>query len=203
MSRFGFPARMRSRRKRRRRRGVGREILTKKPPWLQIAEDEARRWKGQLESEISKSMNYHQEVGVNIPNLIGNDHPWCASFVNYCLQKTGFKISHPPALARSFLNDPNFLLLDQPIFGAIAVVGNHHVAFIYAYESATRLPILLGGNQSDQINFKRFSGGITYHIPVDYHYHEETLTALKTTSAAKLNTAFGIRLNIKGSNSTR
>lgn len=43
-----------------------------------------------------------------LPNLVGSNHAWCASFVNYCLQEVGYAKSHFPFRARSFIGDSNF-----------------------------------------------------------------------------------------------
>jgi uncharacterized protein (TIGR02594 family) len=172
-------------------------------PWMQIAEREARKWKGATEAEISKSTNYHKEVGIGLADLVGTDHAWCASFVNYCLKQTGFETSTPPCRARSFLDDPNFIKIDKPVFGAIAVISNHHVCLVYANDRYSSKPIVLGGNQSDQINFTVFHEKITYLLPKEFDQAKYAIPGLEKNSAQELNSDFDIARHKKSGDSTR
>ena len=102
----------------------------KRAPWMEHALAEAKRWAGKKEDEISKQTNYHRLVSPKggLSSLVGNSNPWCASFVNWCLQQAGFQISRSPASSQSFLNDKNFIKLDRPVYGAIVVWSNYVVA---------------------------------------------------------------------------
>jgi uncharacterized protein (TIGR02594 family) len=84
--------------------------------------------------------------------------PWCAIFVNACLESVGIRGTRSPA-ARSFEHDPNFVQLSAPAFGAIVTnwrgspaSGLGHVYF-YAGEDAKGI-LALGGNQSDQVCYQ-------------------------------------------------
>ncbi|PLL57301.1 hypothetical protein CWN17_16305 [Klebsiella pneumoniae] len=94
-------------------------------PWMVVAIKEAQKWKGADESIITKKSNYHQLIGYGkmLPNLVGSNHAWCASFVNYCLQEVGYAKSHFPFRARSFIGDSNFFEISKPVYGAIATSG--------------------------------------------------------------------------------
>lgn len=59
------------------------KIDQKQAPWMIIALDEAKKWSGKAEGIITKSRNYHTEIG-GVGNLV--NVPWCASFVNFCLK---------------------------------------------------------------------------------------------------------------------
>lgn len=171
--------------------------------WMNHAESEAKRWKGAREADISKSINYHKEVGINLKDLVGTDHAWCASFVNYCLKKAGYEMSSPPCRARSFLDDPNFVKIEKPIFGAIAVIATHHVCFVFADDSKSAKPVVLGGNQSDQINFTVFHEKISYFLPKTFDPLKHDVPALASKTAAEMNTEFGIVKHAKSGDSTR
>ena len=54
-----------------------------------IAEDEAREYKGETEETIQKTHNYATRVHTGQATMVGNDHPWCAAFVNWCLREAG------------------------------------------------------------------------------------------------------------------
>ncbi len=172
-------------------------------PWMIVAENEAKRWKGAPETEISKTINYHKEVGIALADQSGTAHAWCASFVNYCLKQSGFEMALPAYQARSFLVDRNFVLLEKPVFGAIALIGSRHVCFVYAQDNKTGRPILLGGNQSDQINFAMFNEKITYFLPKRAQAFINDSHELAFASIVDLNTTFGILSHKQAGNGTR
>ncbi len=121
-------------------------------PWMKLAEAEARKFKGQDEAIIEKTANYAREVGTGQTTLVGNDHPWCAAFVNWCLMKAGVTIDNAgyadhvaakgrangfymvqgPKVAKGktgdkaqpMIHNPLFVELDAPVYGAIAMVTN-------------------------------------------------------------------------------
>jgi LysM repeat protein len=64
-------------------------------PWMVYAIAEAKRFKGATESQIEKYINYATIVGTGQTTLVGDDHPWCAAFANWCLMKAGYPIDNP------------------------------------------------------------------------------------------------------------
>jgi uncharacterized protein (TIGR02594 family) len=179
----------------------------KQAPWMQVAIAEAKKWGGKAESEITRTSNYHTLTGATFLNtLAGNDNPWCASFVNYCLMNaspsyTKWKNSFR---ARAVALDSHFVELEKPVFGAVVLVSSHHVSFVYAKSGKSH--ICLGGNQSDQINFSPFTTGLRFFVPLAYHaYALEELKkkSLPEHTADELNTAFGIAVKTKKGNAIR
>jgi uncharacterized protein (TIGR02594 family) len=80
--------------------------------------------------------------------------PWCAIFVNACLELCGVPGTRSPA-ARSFEHHKNFVKLEGPALGAVATfwrkspgAGIGHVSFYCGTDTKGR-HIGLGGNQSD------------------------------------------------------
>jgi uncharacterized protein (TIGR02594 family) len=154
-----------------------------RPPWMKIAEDEAREYKGETEETIQKTHNYATRVHTGQATMVGNDHPWCAAFVNWCLREAGVDIENPTfadhvaakGRAHGFfevkgeraakgdkgiptVRNPRFVMLEAPVFGAIAMVTDasghgHHVGFVYSQPRPGHIA-LLGGNQSDRIMFQ-------------------------------------------------
>lgn len=163
-------------------------------PWMKYALEEAKKYKGINEVEIEKSINYHQEIKDGIKTIVGDKNAWCAAFVNWCLMKAGYPIENPKetayvdrtaAKARAdgflrlrgektekkqeyskvpFIVNPLFKKIDEPVYGAIAIVvksdgAGHHAGFVYAKTTGDRI-ILLGGNQGSTINFSPFNKDI-------------------------------------------
>jgi hypothetical protein len=152
-------------------------------PWIKIAEEEARKFKGQDEAVIQKTTNYAKEVGTGQATLVGNDHPWCAAFVNWCLMKADVPVDNPtfsdhvyakgrahgffevkgPKVAKGgdkakpMVRNPLFVQLDAPVFGAIAMVtnasGHGHHVGFVYSQPRDGVVVLLGGNQGNTINF--------------------------------------------------
>ena len=51
--------------------------------------------------------------------MVGTKRAWCASYVNYCLQETGYTKWKSAPTAKDVAKDPNFIQIDKPIYGAI------------------------------------------------------------------------------------
>ncbi|HIE5650596.1 TPA: TIGR02594 family protein [Stenotrophomonas maltophilia] len=181
----------------------------KRAPWVEHAYAQARKWAGKKEAEISRTINFHSELGYGkqFTTLAGSSNAWCASFVNWCLRTAGYAISSPhPYRARSFAADTTrFSQIDEPVFGAVALVGTSHVGFVYAIDRGR--PVLLGGNQSDQINFVRFNPAtLRYYVPKSYlPFAQKELkeTKLDELAATDLNAALGIVVAKKAGDNTR
>jgi uncharacterized protein (TIGR02594 family) len=116
------------------------------PPWLPIAE---------------KYEGWH-EIGDNqgLQHFIDRAHtgeegdPWCAIFVNACLEGAGVRGSRS-ARARSFEDDPNFVKLDRPVRGAIFTRWRGdpngklgHTGFVLSANGALEV---IAGNEDDAV----------------------------------------------------
>lgn len=185
----------------------------KRAPWMEVALAEAKRWAGKKEDEITKESNYHALLKTGRNTLVGNSNPWCASFVNWCLKQAGYPPTASPASSQSFRRDKNYIAIDKPLYGSVVVFTDAHdstrghVGFLYAFDEKDR-PIVLGGNQSDTINFesgfsKKLSG---YFVPLLYAEFAKKEIAdgasIMRNSTAELNRAFGIKVRKKKSNAT-
>ncbi|MGS1026011.1 TIGR02594 family protein [Burkholderia glumae] len=180
-------------------------------PWMEFALQQAKFWHGQKENVITKTINYHKEVGGSLKSLVGDSNPWCASFVNWCLQSAKYPKTAAPMDSQSFRYSKNFVKIDKPVFGAIAVYKHRkggHAAFVYAQTSAGS-PILLGGNQSDAINFGKQKAAELkgFYVPVTYlKFAKEELAKgakLEVSTPEKLNEEFHIAFSKKKANADR
>ncbi len=87
--------------------------------------------------------------------------PWCAIFANAMLEQTGIPGTRSPS-SQSFCNSPNFVELNEPALGAIAVFwrgsqasGLGHVGF-YRGEDSSKVWVL-GGNENDMVQIEALS----------------------------------------------
>lgn len=170
----------------------------KRAPWMEFALYEAKRFSGAKETDIQNDINYHTETGATfLKSMSGTNNAWCASFVNWSLQKAGYKKWKNSFRARAVIDDKNFVQLDEPVYGAITIIGTHHACLVYSKDKNSDYMVCLGGNQSDQINFTVFKEHTRYFIPLAYFpfVEEEKKLGIKIDSftASELNVAFGIK----------
>ena len=128
-----------------------------------------------------QDIGFH-EIGNNqgIQKFIDQAHcgqegdPWCAIWANAKLEQAGFTGTRS-ASSQSFRTNSNFVKLDGPALGAIAVYwrtspnsGLGHVGF-YLGETDTQISTL-GGNESDavRIQFEPESQLIGYWWPASF-----------------------------------
>jgi uncharacterized protein (TIGR02594 family) len=145
-------------------------------PWMNYAISEAKTMDGVKECYdplFSKGKEYHQQGGHNNFCPCGNTtytnycnpNAWCASFANWCLRKSDVAYTRS-AGSQTFLNNPDFVQIHEPVFGAIAVFTNldgngefktsGHVAFVVGRIGNDQI-LCLGGNQGDMIKVSRYS----------------------------------------------
>jgi uncharacterized protein (TIGR02594 family) len=117
------------------------------PPWLAKAESYIGF------HERGENRGIEQLIALAKCGSVGD--PWCAIFVNACLEAVGIRGTRS-AMARSFERDRNFVRLSGPALGAITTMwrgspssGSGHV-FFYLGENEEGV-LALGGNQSDQV----------------------------------------------------
>lgn len=170
----------------------------KRAPWMEIALNEAKRFSGAKETDIQQDINYHTETGSTfLKSMSGTSNAWCASFVNWCLQEAGYKKWKNSFRARAVIGDKNFVQLDEPVYGAIALIGTHHACLVYGKDKNSDYMICLGGNQSDQINFTVFKEHTRYFVPLAYFpfVEKEKKLGISIDSfiVSELNVVFGIK----------
>lgn len=119
------------------------------PPWFLLALHEV----GKREEPENRGPVVQEYIDQAHTGTIGD--PWCAIFVNAMLENAGLPGTRSPA-ARSFASNDNFVKLNGPALGAIAVYwrgsidgAEGHVG-LYRGEDATRV-WTLGGNEADQV----------------------------------------------------
>lgn len=84
-----------------------------------------------------------------------DETPWCAAFVGAVLERCGIKSSRfESAASYSTWGVP----INSPVVGCVVVFlrqGGGHVGFVVGRDAADNL-LVLGGNQSDQVNVRAF-----------------------------------------------
>jgi uncharacterized protein (TIGR02594 family) len=126
----------------------------KKPRWLEIAEQEIGQSEVPGKEANQKIVEYHSKT---LLAATSDEVPWCSSFVNWCMDKAGYKGTNSAA-SRSWIN---WGIETEPKLGAIVILQRGdaklkqgHVGFVVNLD-----PIfvhVLGGNQSNSVNVSRY-----------------------------------------------
>ena len=167
---------------------IGNDAL--QAPWMKIALREGEeRWKWGKVKENNGGINYHHETGASNRTMSGTSNAWCASFVNYCLNESGF-LTSSSANSQSFANSAKFCKIETPVYGAIAVFhkrgtkSSGHVSFVFCKTKDSEIGVL-GGNQSDSVTINPMHAVyekpklnyelVGYYVPVVYKVHADDL----------------------------
>lgn len=115
-------------------------------PWIQTAFDEMNKKiiENGANPEVLKYFAHTQLAGTEYAAT--DKTPWCAAFVNYCLESVSIPGSGY-ATASSFKNYGDNMGT-TPTYGSIAIMNYSHVGFIIGQDNKGRI-IILGGNQGE------------------------------------------------------
>jgi uncharacterized protein (TIGR02594 family) len=140
------------------------------PPWMPIARKELGITEIPGEKHNPRILAYHATTHQNIKSD-DEDGAWCASFVNWCLIRSGYA-GNNSAKAADWVGFGREV--KEPIQGAVAVVkfgpGRFHVGFVEGLKGERIL--VLGGNQSKgtKVSVSGFKKGEihSYRLPKEY-----------------------------------
>lgn len=155
-------------------------------PWMEIAIEQAKLAKGvdeEFEPMYSMAKSYLRFVGNTHEPTDGVYGPWCASFMNWCMNESGNKYAKSASSLAPIHQDfqKKFKKIDEPIYGCI-VVYKHiskwkgHTGFLYGMDSDGKY-LLLGGNQRDTIKLSAYGEYTSkskkkklygFYVPIDY-----------------------------------
>lgn len=108
------------------------------------------------EADNPRILAYHQATSLRATD---DETPWCASFVNWCLQVSGARGTNSAA-ARSFLTWGKSVQLNEAQLGDVLVFSRGskswqgHVAF-YAGRAGSAIKVL-GGNQGNAVSIVHY-----------------------------------------------
>lgn len=158
----------------------------KMPNWVKIAMKEVGVTEISGERHSDRVMEYHKVSG----NWSRDEIPWCGSFVNWVMLKSGFeKTVKIPARAKSWLSFGKSS--QEPVIGSIAVKsrkGGGHVCFVIGKDSEGRL-LCLGGNQNDEVNIKTYNKDVFIDFRVPHHYNGSGLNRYALNSGGRVREA--------------
>jgi len=136
------------------------------PRYLEIAEDEIGIKEVKGDKHHPRILEYHDTTTLGNWARSRDETPWCSSFINWCVTKSGLEGTNN-ALARSWalwgveVDEPmpgDIVVLKRRKRGSDAITGSragYHVG-IWVRASRGRLR-LLGGNQRDAVRYSWYS----------------------------------------------
>lgn len=139
--------------------------------WMKIAKNEIGVKEIIGEQHNSRIIEYHSTTLLKASN---DEVPWCSSFVNWCMNQAGCKITKS-ASARSWTK---YGIKTPLTYGSIVIIsrGNDprfgHVGFVTRFTSDRVW--LLGGNQSNEVNIRSFKTDriVDVVLPKDHESHK-------------------------------
>jgi uncharacterized protein (TIGR02594 family) len=131
------------------------------PKWLEVALEELQTGVAEVPGAASNPRieRYLASVGMepSSPGFLGDETPWCAGFVHWCLNEAGIVGTGRPN-ARSYQKWGDS---SPPDVGSIAVLWRGqrdgwqgHVGF--TLDTSTTLIYLAGGNQSNRVSVRAY-----------------------------------------------
>ena len=135
-------------------------------PWMKIAESQIGVREKTGKNDGAQVEKYLKTGG------LGKGHAWCGAFVNWTFEESNISVTGVKGNPNWALNWRGFgQKLDSPAFGAVATKtrnGGGHVGFVAGKTSTGRL-IILGGNQSDMVNYTSYPSSIfKFNYPSGY-----------------------------------
>lgn len=124
------------------------------PPWMEVAlrEQNVAEWNP---GDNPRIIEYLASVGVRG----GDETSWCAAFVNWSIQKAGFR-GHGTGLAGQWINYGRAV---APAYGCVVVLqplsagASGHVGFLHAMDLTNVW--LLSGNSANRVRLSAYSRG--------------------------------------------
>ena len=190
-------------------------VMFHRTPWMDLAIKEAMKGKGSAENVLPMldlSYKYIRfakgKGGVTTAPNDSKEGAWCAAYICWTLNKSGYKI-HPKGRMASqsfrYFNNKLYRKIKKPIFGAITLYtsmknpAHGHVGYLFGKTKNGRY-ILLGGNQSNRLKFADYPAQFGsyklkgFYVPIEYKIKAvDRLTPKDIYKSVKsLNVKYGI-----------
>jgi uncharacterized protein (TIGR02594 family) len=143
-----------------------------KVPWMVTALKEV----GQAEISGKKAnpriMEYFKASKFWGTDDSGGKNAWCASFVAWVMKENGYAAVENAFRAKAWTGFGK--KIKDPVYGAIGVKirkGGGHVAFVVGQSNDGKHLFMLGGNQDDMVQIKKYplSAWTTFVVPANFN----------------------------------
>jgi uncharacterized protein (TIGR02594 family) len=150
-------------------------------PWMTLAFSElALGVKEGTKNDQTSPVKYLSYTGVpEKMRAFSESKPWCAAFVNYVLEESGYigETVNPLAVENwngTWREWKNGYEINRPSYGAIVTFGDKHMGFVVGLSDDGTKLIVLGGNQNDEVNVSEYDikDDFKYYLPNGYQPKE-------------------------------
>jgi uncharacterized protein (TIGR02594 family) len=150
---------------------------TKIAPWLSKAFEEMNLGvKEGTKNDNTSPVKYLNYEGVpKLMRATKESVAWCAAFVNYVLEESGFTGESANPLAVENWNGTwrtwdSGDKIDKPSYGALVTFGDTHIGFVVGMSEDGKELYVLGGNQNNEVNVSKYpiKDNFEYFLPKDY-----------------------------------
>jgi uncharacterized protein (TIGR02594 family) len=149
------------------------DVAAKQFSWLRVAYGEIGTKEVPGSGDNPRVIEYHATTKLKATE---DSVPWCSSFVNWCIEKSGYK-GTDSAAARSWQSWGKDCGHFAPV-GSIVVMkrkGGNHVGFFISSDNFN--VEILGGNQSDTVNIRKFAHTqvLAYRLPSELNDSDDAV----------------------------
>lgn len=146
-------------------------VFNSKVPWMSTAFKEV----GQAEVRGAKAnpriLEYFEASSYWGTDDSGSSNAWCASFVAWVMKQNGYAAVENAFRAKAWSGFGK--KISTPIYGAIGVKtrkGGGHVAFVVGQSNDGKYLFMLGGNQGDKVQIKKYPLSVwnTFVVPGNF-----------------------------------
>lgn len=148
------------------------KIDDNKVPWMKTALKEV----GQAEVSGKKAnpriLEYFKASKFWGTDDSGSKNAWCASFVAWVMKENGYTAVENAFRAKAWTSFGK--KISVPVYGAIGIKsrrGGGHVAFVMGQSSDGKYLFMLGGNQGDMVQVKKYPLSVwnTFVVPANFN----------------------------------
>jgi len=152
--------------------------LKQKVPWMTTAYKEIGQSEVAGKKANPKILEYFKASKFWGADDSGGSNAWCASFVAWVMKENGYAEVENSFRAKSWSNFGK--KTSDPIYGAIGIKtrrGGGHVAFVVGQSPDGRYLFMLGGNQGDMVQIKKYPLSVwsTFVLPNNFNTDGITL----------------------------
>lgn len=158
-----------------------------KVPWMKTALDEV----GQAEVSGKKAnpriLEYFKASKFWGTDDSGGRNAWCASFVAWVMKENGYTAVENAFRAKAWSSFGK--KIKDPVYGAIGIKtrrGGGHVAFVVGQSSDGKYLFMLGGNQGDMVQVKKYPLSVwsTFVVPTNFSTDDSSLPVYSKPASA-------------------
>ena len=157
---------------------ISRTAITSTSAWMKTALSEVGESEVEGKEANPKILEYFKSSKFWGTDDSGGANAWCGSFVAWVMKENGYMPVDNAFRAKEWKTFGKEI--SQPVYGAIGIKsrnGGGHVAFVVGKSSDDKYLYMLGGNQGNMVQVKRYQASVwdTFVVPSSFIVNKGTL----------------------------